>query len=174
MRHLRIFSLSLVLLLLLASAAAATAFTFRSGVTWDTTPAQMLAAEGRQAGDDTYNRHTYNGYTFYYLWNRGEKTEDVYYVFVGEAPVMAYTLVQGGDFAAAQEQMAARYGAPADVSKETVSRLQNALIPSSTLPTDFSALAAWRLADGTLAALFTINGETYRAYFHQQRIPGGM
>lgn len=160
-------SLSLVLLLLLPAAMADTAFSFRNGVTWDTTIAEMMAAEGLQEGDGTYNRREDNGFIFFYL-----KSKQVYYVFRGDRLVNAYSPMAGGTYAAQLEQQTARYGAPADISADTVSNLLNLMRPNSTAPDDFSDLTTWRLDDGTLAALFTINGESYMAYFHQQRIAG--
>lgn len=44
--------LIVVLLLVLRSAAADASFTFRNGVTWDSTKAEMMAAEGVHDGDE--------------------------------------------------------------------------------------------------------------------------
>ena len=168
-------ALGLILTLLFSCAAADTAFSFRNGVTWASTVADMMAAEGLRDGGGNYNRHTQNGYTFFYLWNRGGKTEDVYYVFRGDQPVTAYFLLSGGSdaYAAERERQTALYGSPADVSADTVAALLNAANPGSVRPDDFSRLTAWRLADGTVAALFTIGGDSYMAYFHEQRILNG-
>jgi len=158
-----IISAGLCLLLLLpALAAAGTAFSFR-GVTWDTTPAQMMAAEGIAEGDGSYNCGEYNGFTNYYL-----KSQNVYYVFRGEQLATAYALVSGAYDAKAAELTTA-YGDPAEVAADTVSALLNRLSPNST----FSNLTAWRLSDGTLAALVAVGGETYVIYFNEQRVSGG-
>ena len=167
MKHVRrLLGLTLAIALLYSCAAADTAFSFRNGITWDTTADGMIAVEGVSAGE--YNREEYNGYTFFYL-----KAENVYYVFRENLPVLAYAAVPGGAYDAELERQTARYGAPADIAADTVSLLLNRLIPNSPAPGDFSALAAWRLADGTLAALFTVGSESYMAYFHEQRILGG-
>ena len=147
-------------LLLPALAAAGTAFSFRSGVTWDTTPAQMLAAEG----DGSYNYGEYNGFGNYYF-----KAKNAYaYVFCGDQLATAYARVSGayGDKAA---ELTGLYGDPADVSADTITSLLNQLSPNSS----FSDLTAWRLSDGTLAALMTVGGETYVVYFNEARILGG-
>ena len=158
-------SLSLAVLLLSACAlaAAGTAFSFRSGITWDTAVAQMMAAEGLTEGDGTYNREEYNGYTFFYL-----KAKDVYYVYRGDRPVMAYALLPDGGYAAQQQTMTALYGAAAGISADTVGALLNKLIPGSY----FADLTTWRLDDGSIAALYTIDGKSYQAYIHEQRILG--
>ena len=156
-----------VFLLSACAAASATAFSFRSGITWNTTVEGMMAAEGLTDGDGTYNRKPYGGYTNFYL-----KTHNVYYVFRDDLLVMAYALLSGGSdaYAAQKEQQAAVYGAPADVSADTVSSLLNPLFPGIY----FSELTAWRLDDGTLVALIVVNGENYLAYINEQRISSAM
>lgn len=166
MRLRKLFCLVLILPLFCGTAAADTAFSFRNGVTWDTTPQQMLAAEG--LSESGVNKHDGNGYTYYYL--RGQ---DVYYVFRGERLVQAYTVQSGSAYDAALERLKALYGAAADVSADTVTALLNILVPSSVMPSTLGSLAAWRLSDGTLAALFIIDGACCTAYFHEQRILGG-
>jgi hypothetical protein len=159
---------ALTLLFLFACAsAAASSFSFRSGVTWDTTPAQMLAAEGLQEGDGSYNRQEYGDYTYFYL-----KTADIYYVFRGEQPVMAYSLPSPDAFSAELERLTALYGPPADITADTVATLLNLVIPDSAGPGDITGLSAWRLSDGTLAAMFAIGDFNFQIYFHEQRIVG--
>ena len=155
--------LAVLLLSACALAAAGTAFSFRNGITWDTTAAQMMAAEGLTEDDGTYNREERNGVTFFYL-----KKKDVYYEFSGDQLVTAYVLTSGGDeaYSARREEQTALYGEPAAVSADTVSMLLNATLPNRASPADFQQLTAWRLDDGTLAALFTIGGRNYMAYFH--------
>lgn len=168
-----IIGLLLALSLLFGCIAAADGtFLFRNGIIWDTTVAQMMAAEGLTEGDGTYNRQPYNGYTFFYLGNR-DGGVDVSYVYRGNEPVMVYAVRSGDAYAAKYERLAGMYGAPADVSADTVSMLQNQLLPGRTIPGDFFYLVAWRLDDGTLAALFIIDGECFEAYFHERRILGG-
>lgn len=154
--------LSLALLLQL-STAAASAFAFRGGVTWSSTVADMLAAEGSAEGDGSYNYGEYNGFQNYYF-----KARNDYYVFRGDKLATAYALVTGGYDAKAAE-LTALYGAPADISADTVGALLNRLSPNS----HFSDLTAWRLGDGTIAAVFSIDGVNYCAYFHEQRILEG-
>jgi hypothetical protein len=150
-------------LLLPALAAADTAFSFRNGITWDTTVSQMMAAEGITEGDGTYNTGAYNGFTNYYL-----KAHNVYYVFRGDQLATAYALASD-PYAATAAGLTALYGAPADVSADTVATLLNQLSPNSS----FSDLTAWSLSDGTLAALLTVGGEAYVVYFNVQRITDG-
>lgn len=171
LRFRRIAGLTLVFLLVFSFAAAGTAFLFRGGITWDTTVAGMMAAEGLRDGGGNFNREDRNGFTFFYL-----KTENVYYVFRGDLLMTAYSLLPGGSdaYAAEQNRQAVLYGAPADVPADTVSALLNLLLPGSTAPDDFERLTAWRLSDGTLAALFSVGGENYLAYLHEQRILGGV
>lgn len=160
--------LSLALLLLFACAVADTAFSFRNGITWDTAPSQMLAAEGLREGDESFNQQDYNGLTFFFL-----KTEGIYYVFRGEQPIMAYSLPSQDVFLAELERLTALYGAPADVTADTVAVLLNRVIPDSAESCDISDLAAWRLSDGTLAAMFAIGVGNFLVYFHEQRILAG-
>ena len=165
----RWFVLSLAFLLLISCASAsASSFSFSNGITWDTTPAQMLAAEGVQEGGGGYNEQAFEGYTFFYL-----KAADIYYVFRGDSLVMAYSLLPRGAFDAALAEQAALYGAPADIPADTVGTLLNLVIPDSAGPGDVGDLAAWRLPDGTLAALFAIGELNFRVYFHEQRILAG-
>ncbi len=163
-----ILCLSLALTVLFACASADTAFTYRSGITWDTTPSQMLAAEGLREGDESFNQQDYNGLTFFFL-----KTEGIYYVFRGEQPIMAYSLPPQDVFLAELERLTALYGAPADVTADTVATLLNLVIPDSAESGDISDLAAWRLSDGTLAAMFTMDSVNFQIYFHEPRISGG-
>ena len=166
MRGRKLICLVLCLLLLCGTAFADASFSFRDGVTWSTTPAQMLAAEG--VDDSGVNKHDGNGYTYYYI-----KGKDVYYVFRGEQLVQAYTIRSGSAYDAALERLTARYGAPADVPADTVTTLINSLVPNSVMPGTLGSLAAWRLSDGTLATLFTFDGLTCTVYFHEQRIVNG-
>ena len=155
----------LLIALLLTPVWAGAAFSYRNGVTWNTTVDGMLAAENlTEAGQ--YNREDYNGYTFFYL-----RAAQVYYVFRGDQPLMAYAQLPSDGYAAALESQTAQYGEPADISADTVSVLLNALLPGSY----FSNLTAWRLNDGTVVALLTndSDGQNYIAYFNEQGINGG-
>jgi hypothetical protein len=127
----------------------------------------MMAAEGLTEGDGTYNQQPRNGYEFFYL-----KASKTYYVFREDQLVMAYTEASAGAYDGELERKTAQYGTPADVSADTVSALLNRLLPGSATAADFSSLTAWRLSDGTLAALFVIGGDSFMAYFHEQRIGG--
>ena len=152
-------------LLLFAGVADAAAFAFR-GITWDSSVAQMMEAEGLTEGDGKYNYHYGNGYDFYYL-----KAKNVYYVFRSDQPVIAYTVLSGGAYAGELENKTAAYGAPAEIGADTVCALINAVQGAGTVSSeDLANLAAWRLSDGTLAALFGIGGDTYMVYFQEQRI----
>jgi hypothetical protein len=156
-----------LLFLFVCTAAGASSFSFRSGITWDTTPAQMLAAEGLQEGDENFNQHEDYGFTFFFL-----KEAAVYYVFRGEQLVMAYSLPSRDAFSAELEQMTALYGSPADIAADTVATLLNLVIPDSAGSGDIAGLSAWRLSDGTLAAMFAIGDFNFQIYFHEQRILG--
>ena len=154
------------------AAAAGTAFAFRGGITWDTTQAGMMTAEGLAEGSGNYNVQSYSGYTFVYLWNRGAQPEDVYYVFLsgqGGPLVMAYQLMADDAYAGRQAQMSVLYGAPADISADAFSDLLDRMSPNSYV----FGLTAWRLDDGTIAALFTIDGASYEGYLNEQRILNG-
>jgi hypothetical protein len=157
------------ILLLMGSAAAEGAFSFRNGVAWDTGVDGMMAAEGLREGDGSYNQHDDNGYTYFYL-----KAADVYYVFRDGRLVNAYARLSDGKYADEAQRQAALNGAPADVSADTISTLLNTLVPGRAAPVDFSELTVWRLPDGTLTALFTVDGVHYIAYFHEQRILNGV
>ncbi len=158
--------LFLALVPLFSTASAGTSFVFRNGINWGTTVAGMLAAEGLQEGGGAYNNVPYGGYMNFYL-----KTQNVYYVFRDDLLVMAYAQLPGGAeaYAAQKEQQIALFGAPADVSADTVSALMDPMFPG----TYFSELTTWRLDDGTLVALIAVNRENYMAYIHEQRILGG-
>lgn len=166
-------SFSFLILLIFAAPAAAASFSFR-GVTWDSSPAQMMAAENLTEGDGSYNREQFNGYTFYYLGRQSENGGVVSYVFRGDTLVLAYTQLAAGGYAAELDRQSAALGSPADVSADTVSGLINAVMPGNTSPGDFSALTVWRLSDGTLAALFTISGESFMGYIDERRIGNGL
>lgn len=170
MRHARqrIFQVLTLLLLLVCATAGASSFSFRSGITWDTTPEQMLLVEGLQEGDGNYNRNDYGGYTFFYL-----KAADSYYVFRGEQPVIAYSLLSLGSFAAELDRLNALYGAPADIAADTVAALLNLVIPDSAGPGDITGLSAWRLSDGTLAAMFVLGDVNFQIFFQEERIMEG-
>ena len=163
MRGRKLICLALCLLLLCGTAFADASFSFRDGVTWSTTPAQMLAAEG--VDDSGVNKHDDNGYTYYYL-----KGQNVYYVYRGEQLVQAYRVESGGAYAAALERLTSRYGTPADVAADTVASLWNALVPGGLSTDQITGLSAWRLSDSTLATLFMIDGAACTAFFQEQRI----
>lgn len=170
MRHARLWISRAVtlLILLVCTVAGASSFSFRSGMTWDMTPAQMLAAEGLQEGGDQYNRNEFGGYTFFYL-----KAADSYYVFRGEQPVIAYSLLSRDSFAAELDRLNALYGAPADIAADTVAALLNLVIPDSAGPGDIAGLSAWRLSDGTLAAMFVLGDVNFQIFFQEERIMEG-
>lgn len=163
----RIFCLALLLALICDTAAAAE-FSFRSGVAWSTASEQMLAAEGLAAGDGSYNETLFNGYRFFYLKGQG-----VYYVYQGEQLLQAYTVQSADAYAAELDRQTARYGPPAGDLAEAVETLWNTLIPGGLAPGAAADVAAWRLSDGTLAALFVMGGKTCMTYFNEHMIPGG-
>jgi len=164
------FALALVLLLC-ATATGSAAFSFRGGVTWDTTVDQMLAAEGLSEAD--YNQKELGGYTFFYL-----KGKNVYYVYRNvsgtDMLVQAYTVLSAEAYAAKLETLTAQFGAPADIEADTIITLMDTIYGSGSVTAgELTAFTAWRLADGTLAALFATGGAAYMAYFHEQRILNG-
>lgn len=143
---------------------AGAAFSMRNGITWDTTVSQMLEAEGRLDGGNI-NRGDYNGMTYFYLWNRDGVSEDVYYAFRGDQLLMAYYLLPGGAeaYASQAEAQKAAYGAPADITADAVGALVSTLYPNAYL----SSVTAWQLSDGSLAVLFTADGQCYMAFINQ-------
>ena len=169
-KTLRIFiAITCAALLLFANAAASgIPFSFRGGVTWDTASTQMLALEGLTENDGSYNREEYNGYIFFYL-----RAQNVYYVYRGDVLVQAYTVKPESAYAAQLETATAAYGAPVEIDANEVALLWNTLVPGSVTLDALRMLSAWQLPDGTLAALFVLDGKTCMAYFHPQRILGG-
>lgn len=163
----RLSCLALLLALLCGTAAAAD-FSFRSGVDWSTASEQMLSAEGISAGDGSYNEKLHNGYRFFYL-----KGQSVYYVYRGEQLLQAYTVLPADAYAAELDRQTARYGTPAGDLAEAVETLWNSLYPGGLAPGAAADVVAWRLSDGTLAALFVTGGKTCMTYFNEQRILSG-
>ena len=156
--------LAAILTLLSACATAAAALSLRNGVTWDTTVSQMLSAEGRADGGNV-NRGDLNGITYFYIWNRDGVTEDVYYAFRGDQLLMLYMLLPGGadGYEAQKDAQTALYGSPADLTADAVGALVSQLYPNTYL----AQAAAWRLSDGSLAVLFTADGQCYLAYLNE-------
>ncbi|HPJ03795.1 MAG TPA: hypothetical protein PKU80_13290 [Candidatus Limiplasma sp.] len=161
----RLAGLALALVLLCGTAFAGTAFSFRSGIDWTTAPAQMLAAEGVSEDDGSYNEEYINGFYFYYL-----KAQNAYYVFRGELLLQAYTVQAADAYAQTLEAQTVRYGAPVEVSADTVAALWNTFVPNAVMPEMLSNLIGWQLSDGTLAALFILEGKACMAYFNQQQM----
>ncbi|HRX08595.1 MAG TPA: hypothetical protein P5559_05465 [Candidatus Limiplasma sp.] len=159
----RLAGLALALVLLCGTAFAGTAFSFRGGVDGTTAPAQMLAAEG--VADGGYNQRDENGYTFFYI-----KGQNAYYVFRGELLLQAYTVQAADAYAQTLEAQTVRYGAPVEVSADTVAALWNTFVPNAVMPEMLSNLIGWQLSDGTLAALFILEGKACMAYFNQQQM----
>ena len=163
-RFKRGFCLAITLVLLFACTAAGAAFSMRNGITWDTTVSQMLEAEGRLDGGNI-NRGDYNGMTYFYLWNRDGVSEDVYYAFRGDQLLMAYFLLSGGAeaYASQADAQTAAYGTPADITADAVGALVSTLYPNTYL----ASVTAWQLSDGSLAVLFTADGQCYMAFINQ-------
>ncbi|MBE0601485.1 MAG: hypothetical protein IH607_06820 [Firmicutes bacterium] len=157
-----------MLILAVSSAASAAEFSFRSGITWNTTPEQMLSAEGLAPGDGSYNEKPHNGYRFFYL-----KAHNVYYVYRGEQLLQAYTVLSADAYAAELDRRTALYGAPNGAEAQAVEALWNSLYPGGLTPGAAADTATWRLSDGTLAALFLAGGETCMSYFNEQSILAG-
>ena len=166
----RLAGLALALVLLCGIAFAGTAFSFRGGIDWNTTSKQMLVAEGISEDDGSYNEEYINGYYFYYL-----KAQNVYYVYRiysidSEQLLQAYTVQSADAYAQTLEAQTARYGAPAEVSADTVAALWNTFLPNAVMPDAITNLLGWQLSDGTLVALFILEGKTCLAYFNQQQM----
>ncbi|MBN1777323.1 MAG: hypothetical protein JW811_04295 [Clostridiales bacterium] len=177
MKHIyRIFILFLALALFTADAAAAEGtFTFRNGVTWDTTPEEMLNAEGLRLSSARVHSRDYNGYSFISIKEEGMDDESVFYIFREGELFMAYTTLPKdtgtvGVFDDAAAKYSVLYGTPVEMPGEVLSMMYNIFVPGSTVPEDFGRLLAWWLSDGTLAVLLGFRGTNVMSYLHEQRI----
>ncbi len=161
-----VFALVLVLAVV-STAAADTAFSFRGGITWNTTPEQMLAAEG--VTSDGYTQQEENGHSFFYI-----KGKNAFYVYRDQQLLQAYTTQSADAYAGLLESRTAQLGAPVAFSADQISALINALNGAGTMiPQEITNLAAWYMPDGTLAALFMLGGKVCMTYFNEQAIAGG-
>ena len=169
--------LSLALLLLLACTATADgAFTFRSGVTWDTAVEDMMAAEGVRERDANFHTNTITDqFTRYYIVDKPDGTEDAFYVYQGNVPVLMYYILLRDTKAVPVYNLNAEaytqmYGAPTAYSEEEIYALLHVIWGERTVPEDYERVTAWRLSDGTLAALLTVRGDTVMMYIHEARV----
>jgi hypothetical protein len=167
----------LVLVFLFALGAAADAvFTFRNGITWDSTVAEMMAAEGVHEYDADFHQNAITDrFTRYYIQDRADGTGDAFYVYQSDSPVMMYTNLPRDTkavpvYTIEVEENKALYGAPVGVTALDLYALMNVIWPDRLIPEDFGQVTAWRLSDGTLSVLFTFRGDTVMAYFQEARI----
>jgi hypothetical protein len=165
---------ALVLVILCSFGTAEDAvFTFRNGITWDSTVAEMMAAEGVREYDANFHQNAITDrFTRYYVQ---EGAGDAFYVYQSDSPLMMYTNLPRDTkavpvYTIETEENTARYGAPASFTALDLYALMKVLWPDRLIPEDFGQVTAWQLSDGTLAALFTFRGEPIMAYFHEARI----
>ena len=170
-----------ILLLVLAvlatvSGAAAEGFVFRGGITWDTTPEDMMAAEGVRISDAMFRQHSYNGFTFcYVLGADADVYDDAYYIYRDSLPVMMYTALLKDTkvvlvYNEAVDANTARCGEPIPFTAEELIALFSIIWPENAMVELIEKTAAWRLADGTLAVLFSIEDFNYMAFLNEERL----
>jgi hypothetical protein len=169
-----------LILLLCAQALAADGFALRNGITWDTTADEMMEAESVHVYDASFRQHTYNGFAFYYvLGTDADAYDDVYYVYRDDLPVMIYTTLPPDTKAVSvydetAEANTARYGEPAEVSVEALIALLSIVWPDNAVVATVGRATAWRLADGTLAALFCTGDFNYMSNIHESRLAAAL
>jgi hypothetical protein len=169
-------AVALALVLLCAIGAAEdTAFTFRTGITWDTTLDDLLAAEGLRIGDAEFRQKQYNGFDFYYVLNPASGSGDAYYIYRGGLPVMVYEPLLKDTkaipvFDRAAEAYAAGHGAPGELTAADFEALMRIIWPEGITQGSVRRVAGWRLKDGTLAVLFDFQAYNYMGYVHQERL----
>ena len=173
----KLFVLALAALLVCTGTAAAdAAFTFRHGVTWASTVADMMAAEGMHDYDADFHQNTISDtYTRYYIMDADLGSIAAFYVYHADTPVMMYiTLPDDTRAVPVYELKAAEYtelyGAPADYTVEELYTLMDVIWTGHMTQADYTRVTAWTLADGTLAVLFTFRGDNVMAYFCTDRL----
>ena len=171
-------ALAVLLCVVPASALTATApaadeaFSFRNGITWDTTVDEMLAAEGVESEEDYEYYDT--GYTEMYSL---EIDMDDTYMQVG------YGFVDGLLLFAAEyyedeptenydqhlAELTALYGQPTETDAQNAAPLFKA-IGTEDLDDGLSAIAGWTLANGTRVYLMVMYDEIYTFYYNMDRL----
>ena len=159
-----------------AAASAETPLSFRSGVTWNSTVADMMAAEGVREYDGNFHSNVIGDrFTRYYIQDRPNGAAVAFYVYQGDEPVMMYTRLPADTMAVPVYDLKAEectpfFGPPIPFTVLDLHKLLDVLWPGRIAPETLSRLTAWRLEDGTLASLFAIGGDTILAYLNDARI----
>ncbi|HPF87933.1 MAG TPA: hypothetical protein PK537_07750 [Candidatus Limiplasma sp.] len=157
-------------LVLQADAAAEPAFTFRSGITWDTTPDELLAAEGADA--DTYETADYEEYRYTVTGDDGEAMQVAYgyadgrMIYVGTH----YLSSAADETARRLTELVVRYGTPPQTDATQALSLFAVLEPEGIDADTLTKFAGWTLDDGTQLCLMERSGETYVFYLNEDRI----
>ena len=165
--------LALLVLASVSFAAADAAFTFRNGIGWSTTPAEMLAAEGVHDYDaNVQQRNVMDRFVRYYI-QRDSYSESPFFVYHAETPVLMYLMMPADTRAVHYyDDQKAEYdaklgGEPLDYTVDDIYALQEIIWPSRTERSAYERATCWRLPDGTLAVLLTVSGENYIMYFNE-------
>jgi hypothetical protein len=168
-------ALVVLLCTLPAAAFAATtqeAFSFRNGITWNTTVDEMLAAEGVDSEED-YEYYD-SGYAEMYMFDVDMDGTwiQVAYGFVEDQPVLAAEYFEGEDkenFDLHQTELSQLYGQPTETDAVNAAPLLEAL-GSEDLDDGLTAIVGWTLADGTRIYLMVMYDEIYTFYFNADRL----
>ncbi|MBN1777322.1 MAG: hypothetical protein JW811_04290 [Clostridiales bacterium] len=155
-------SAGLTILLILAALSAGLAEQAAStgqpeGFDWQMTIAELMATGGQIESDDATNQYE----------------RDNHYMFRGEQCMLAVSSQCREAYAANLLQMTVKYGAPANMSAEAISRLFNELMPGKLYVENLDRLTTWILDDGTLVALCLIGEKCFTSYFNASLILDG-
>jgi hypothetical protein len=165
------FGLALVLLAAPSLAAAQDAvLELENGVTWETTAAQAIAAEGASQDDelDTFSAGEYLQYNFYHDTGDGAAGY-LYYGFMADRLVMygkntddAYLpagVTAADVFAVQREAFTARYGEPDTADKRRLTDAINTIMGYDYIGlVDVDALFGWDLGQSTALYLAMVRG----------------
>lgn len=135
------------------------AFSFRNGITWDSTPEQIAIAENRNSEPVKINDWLLYMYNNIAVSNfRG----DLHFVFSDENLLLAYYTFYRNPLSEDEllyltEALISKYGQPSRPDMERLNVLMNAVeVAEYTI----SNLRNWQLDDGTYVAQFCIDNET--------------